>query len=81
MDNRTDQHWGNNIEVLSELLELLRITEEDTLERTTETDTIDTISMALVPAVKNTIEQAVMPKSIVLGLEWFDDKQMKFKDW
>jgi len=37
-------------------LKLLRITEEDTLERITETETIDTISMVPVPAVNNTIE-------------------------
>ena len=79
MDNRTDQHWGNNIEILSEWLESLRITEEDTLERTIEIETIDT--MSLVPVVKNTIEQAVMPKSIVLNPGWFDSDQMKFKDW
>jgi len=60
-------------------LESLRITEEDTLERTIEIETIDT--MSLVPVVKNTIEQAVMPKSIVLNPGWFDSDQMKFKDW
>jgi len=31
-----DQHQGNNIKVLSEQLELLRITKEDISDRTTE---------------------------------------------
>ena len=54
------------MKVLLEWLESLKITEEDTLKRTTEIKTIDTISIVLVPVVKNTIEHAVMPKSIVL---------------
>jgi len=53
-------------------LELLRITEEDTLKRTTETETIDTISTALVLVVHNKTEQIFMPKSMVLDPEWFD---------
>ena len=52
-NSRTNQHWGNNIEVLSERLGLLRITEEDTSDRTTETETINIMSIALVPAVYN----------------------------
>ena len=48
-----DQHWENNIEVLSEQLESLKITKEDTSDRTIETETIDTISTALVLAVYN----------------------------
>ena len=40
------------MKVLLEWLESLKITEEDTLKRTTEIETIDTISIALVPIVK-----------------------------
>ena len=36
MDNRIDQCQGNDIEVLLEWLEWLRITEEHALEETTE---------------------------------------------
>ena len=39
------------------------------------------MSTAPVPAVYNKTVQAVMPKSIVLDLEWFDSDQTKFKDW
>jgi len=53
-------------------LELLRITEEDALERTTETETIDIISTAPVLVVHKKTEQIVMPKSMVLDPEWFD---------
>jgi len=42
----------------------LRITEEDTLEETTETVSIDKMSTAPVPVVYN--KQTVMSKSIVL---------------
>ena len=41
-----NQHWENEIKALSEQLELLRITKEDALERTTEY--IDNMLTALV---------------------------------
>ena len=44
-DSRTDQHQGNNIEVLSEWL---KITEEDVSEETTEYT--DKMSVVLAPA-------------------------------
>jgi len=48
-----DQHWENNIEVLLEQLGSLKITKEDTSDRTIETETIDTMSTALVLTVYN----------------------------
>ena len=66
IDNRTDQHWENNIEALSEQLGLLKITEKDTSEETTEYT--DKISVA--PAqVQAQNKQAVIWKSIVLDSE------------
>ena len=59
-----NQYWENNIEVLLEQLKLLRITEEDALDRTTETEIIDTMLIALVLIVYN--EQVVISKSIIL---------------
>jgi len=44
-----DQYQENNIEVLSEQLGLLRITEEDTLEETTEYT--DKMLLALAPVI------------------------------
>jgi len=69
MDSRMDQYQGNDIEVLLEQLESLRITEEDTLNKTTKTEITDKmlIVLALVLAVYN--EQAVMPKSMVSDSE------------
>jgi len=57
----------------------LRITEKDILDRTTETEIINAMSTAPVPAIHN--EQIVMPKSIVSDLRWFDENRMKFEDW
>ena len=48
IDSRTDQHQGNNIKVLSEWLESLKITEEDVSEETTEHT--DKMSVVLAPA-------------------------------
>jgi len=31
------------------------------------------------PTINN--EQAIMPKSMVPDLEWFDGNRMKFEDW
>ena len=39
------------------------------------------MSTVLIPAVYNGIAQIVIPKSIVLDLEWFDSDQTKFEDW
>jgi len=49
MDSSMDQHQENNIKVLLESLESLRITEEDVLEETTEY--IDKMSVVPAPAI------------------------------
>ena len=56
MDSKMDQHWEYKIEVLSEWLGLLRITKENTSERTTEY--IDNMSIVL--AVYNEIAQVII---------------------
>ena len=76
MDSRMDQYQEHKIEALLEWLGLLRITEENVLERATKY----TDNMLIVPVVYNKTVQTVMPKSIVLDPEWFDGNWMKFKD-
>ena len=78
MDSRMNQHQENNIEALSEQLGLLRITEEDILKETTDIETTDKILTAPVLVVYN--EQAVMPKSMVPDLGWFNMNRIKFED-
>jgi len=39
------------------------------------------MSVALVPAITNNNEQAVMPKSIVPDPKWFNGNRTKFEDW
>ena len=68
MDSRINQHQEHKIKVLLEQLELLRITEENTLERTTEY--MD--NMLTIPVVYNGIVQAIMPKSMISDPRWFD---------
>jgi len=59
-------------------LELLRITEENTLEETIEY--MDEILVApALATVQN--EQAEMLKSIVPDLKWFNGSRIKFEDW
>ena len=60
----------------------MRITKEDILDknRTTETGTPEEILTALALVVHNITGQAIMSKSIVLDLRWFDGNQIKFKD-
>jgi len=67
----------NEIEVLLEQLESLQITEEASSEYE-QTDT--EMSAALAPAMNKNV-QAVMSKSMVLDLGWFNRNQMKFEDW
>ena len=64
-------------------MRLLRITEEYTSNenKTTELALSEEMSTVLIPAVYNGIAQIVIPKSIVLDLEWFDSDQTKFEDW
>ena len=37
--------------------------------------------MSPAPALENKNIQTVMPKSMVLDLEWSNGNQMKFEDW
>ena len=67
----------NNIEVLSEQLGSLQITKE-ALSKYKQTDT--EMSAAPAPAPANENVQAIIPKSIVPDLEWFDGDQTKFED-
>ena len=39
------------------------------------------MSITLVPVTMNNNTQAIMPKSMVPNLEWFDGDQTKFEDW
>jgi len=61
-----DQRQGNNIKTLSESLELLKITEEDTSEKMTEY-----MNKMLVAPTSTTVqnEQVEMPRNIVLDPE------------
>ena len=77
MDNIASQCWEHNIEVLSEQLESLQITEEAS-ERTIEY--MDKISTVPVLVNKNN-RQAGLPKNMVPNPGWFDRDRMKFKDW
>jgi len=63
---------------LSEQLGSLRITKEDASNKTTETETTDTMLIVLAQVVQN--KQAVMPKSMVPDPGWFDENRTKFED-
>ena len=62
------QYQGTDIEVLEEILVSLKITKEYALDKNRTTELVAT-------------EQAVMLRSMILDLEWFDRDQMKFEDW
>jgi len=68
------------IEVLEEILGLLRITKDNMSNQSTEPATPETeeMSMAPVPAVHN---KNVPIKNMVTDPEWFDRDRIKFKDW
>ena len=68
----------DNIEVLSERLGSLQITNEVSEEITEQLD--DKMSVAPVPTIMNNA-QATMPKSMVPDLGWFDGDRIKFEDW
>ena len=57
---------------------LLRITKEDILDRITKTETTDKILAASALVIYN--KQAVMSKSMVLDLGWFNGNRMKFEN-
>ena len=67
------------IEILKEILRLLKITKEYTLDknRTTEPAILEEMSTA---SATTEIVQTVIPKSMVPDLKWFDEDWMKFKD-
>ena len=83
MIDTTDRQ--DSIKALLEVLGLLRIIKEYTLEgnRTTKPVTPETkeILIVLVLVVYNRTEQAVMPKSMIPDPGWFDSNQMKFENW
>jgi len=69
----------NNIETLSERLGSLKITNEVSSRMNRQSDK----EMSVAPALTMTNDnvQAVIPKSMVPDLEWFDGDRTKFKDW
>ena len=69
----------NNIEVLSERLGFLKITNEASSGTNKQSD--EEMSVALAPAIINNNIQAVTPKSMVPDLRWFDRDRTKFEDW
>ena len=77
--NKISLYRINDIEVLSERLELLQITNETSSETNKQTD--KEMSMEETPVVTNNKVQAVMSKNIVLDPGWFDRDKMKFEDW
>jgi len=67
----------NKIEVLSEWLEFLQITEKASSEyKQTNTE----MSVAPAPAMNKNV-QVVIPKSMIPDLGWFNRNQTKFEDW
>ena len=83
--HRSAKMAGQNvdaIEALEEILRLLRITEDNVSNRSTEpvTPEIDRMLTASAPApvVYNKI---VLTKTMVPDLEWFDRDKTKFEDW
>ena len=75
---RMSSRQTDNIEVLSERLGSLQITNEVSEEITEQLD--DKMSVAPVPTIMNNA-QATMPKSMVPDLGWFDGDRIKFEDW
>ena len=69
----------NNIEVLLERLGSLQIINKVSSKMNEQLDKEISIAQAL--ATMNNNRQAVMLKSMVLDLEWFDRDQTKFEDW
>ena len=70
-----DQCWEYKIEVLSEQLRSLRITEETTSEETTEY--MDNMSTA---SANTQDEQTGLSKEMVLDPGWFNRNRIKFED-
>jgi len=68
----------NNIKALSEQLGSLQITNKTSDETIEQLD--EAMSVAPVLVTTNNNKQAVMLKSIVPDLEWFDGNRTKFED-
>ena len=75
---KTSSRRMNDIDVLSEQLGSLQITNK-TLDKITE-QSDEAISVAPVPVTMNTNKQAFMPKNMVPDPGWFNGNKMKFKD-
>ena len=72
--------WNKDtIEALEEILGLLRITEDNVSNRSTEPATLETNRMltAPAPAVYN---ESILTSTMVLDPEWFNRDRMKFED-
>jgi len=65
-DRKTDQYQENNLEVLLEWLESLKIIKKEVSSKIIETETIEKMLTAPAPAVQN--KQAVILKSMVPDL-------------
>ena len=76
--NKTSSYRTNDIEVLSERLRSLKITNEASSKTNKQSD--KEMSIVLAPTTINDNIQTVMPKSMVSDLEWFDKDQTKFED-
>ena len=77
--NKMSLRRTNNIEVLLERLGSLQIINKVSSKMNEQLDKEISIAQAL--ATMNNNRQAVMLKSMVLDLEWFDRDQTKFEDW
>ena len=75
--NKTSSQQTNNIKALLERLRSLKITNKASSEMNKQSDE----EMFVTPAIINNNIQAVILKSIVLDLEWFNRDRMKFEDW
>ena len=76
--NKTSSYRTNDIEILSERLRSLKITNEASSKTNKQSD--KEMSIVLAPTTMNDNIQTVMPKSMVSDLEWFDKDQTKFED-
>jgi len=65
-DRKTDQYQENNLEVLLEWLESLKIIKKEVSSKIIETETIEKMLTAPAPAVQN--KQAIILKSMVPDL-------------
>ena len=79
-EDKTSSRRTNNIEVLSEQLGSLQITEEASSKyEQTDTEMLTAPAPAAVEISENV--QAEMPKNMVPDPGWFDSDQTKFEDW